>query len=642
MSASTTPEPQRPLRRPTDLDWFLHIQLLRCDIYEFPPDLFAKETEAHLLKVLYPENRTNHSPSQPSQPATPILAPTPVRHSSHWSLTPLQGETRPNLAVPRTPIKSQDELDFIEQSPAIRLFRDVLTSRHIITDAPDRPDIPGFGPEDANTEESFQVLDRDDVPSPSSSALGLLLDRSLNLKDGHQDRTSSRTHRPVEAMTNPPRRSRSLQRAAKAVRRSFSTIRQRVSPPDFEPIGTPYIQDSQWRIRSPEPESSSHASDTSPVEFSSRDPNRAYFEFSNFSPHPVIYDGKTYPTGEHLHQSMKFQPHRPDLAARVRKSGSDPYNAIMQAHKYPDECRKDWWGRLRCIRMTETLLLKFSQHSTLRRLLLDTGSRSIMHISNNDFFWGCSPGPQYFGKNMLGKALQHKSTIPLQQCPFQPHHFARTVTRDLRVEVLGTAAGPAPPKLPAPQPALAPPTEEAEIFVNIVVRSPATANTITAGRPVQNELHPALTAARALPMATLDLSRCLHCASKYPRILDPRKNDRSWAICSLQVRYILQLSISLSSKLLAVAKAAHITHDDDSDQDVVPTPLQCMLPKCKQQVHTDKNGRAIGEYCSQGHREKAVDSGLASPCVMCLTKPQRATDHFCGRTCKDEALSKRR
>ena len=30
-----------------------------------------------------------------------------------------------------------------------------------------------------------------------------------------------------------------------------------------------------------------------------------YYEFTNFSPFPVIYDGKEYPTAEHLFQSFK-------------------------------------------------------------------------------------------------------------------------------------------------------------------------------------------------------------------------------------------------------------------------------------------------------------------------------------------------
>ena len=32
-----------------------------------------------------------------------------------------------------------------------------------------------------------------------------------------------------------------------------------------------------------------------------------YYEFTNFSPHPVIYKGKKYPTSEHLFQSFKVR-----------------------------------------------------------------------------------------------------------------------------------------------------------------------------------------------------------------------------------------------------------------------------------------------------------------------------------------------
>ena len=45
---------------------------------------------------------------------------------------------------------------------------------------------------------------------------------------------------------------------------------------------------------------------------SSRDPpirfykkHEPYYEFTNFSPHPVVYQGKRYPTSEHLFQALK-------------------------------------------------------------------------------------------------------------------------------------------------------------------------------------------------------------------------------------------------------------------------------------------------------------------------------------------------
>lgn len=32
--------------------------------------------------------------------------------------------------------------------------------------------------------------------------------------------------------------------------------------------------------------------------------------------------------------------------------------------------------------------------------------------------------------------------------------------------------------------------------------------------------------------------------------------------------------------------------------------------------------------------------GLADACIMCLKMPQSGNDHFCSKSCRDEALSK--
>jgi hypothetical protein len=78
-------------------------------------------------------------------------------------------------------------------------------------------------------------------------------------------------------------------------------------------------------------------------------------------------------------------------------------------------------------------------------------------------------------------------------------------------------------------------------------------------------------------------------------------------------------------------------------------------------VHVDSSG-VMSEYCSMKHREyafcvlflylalavlihslldrEAVSLGLVPPCIMCLTRPQSDTDYFCGRDCREEAMSK--
>jgi hypothetical protein len=37
---------------------------------------------------------------------------------------------------------------------------------------------------------------------------------------------------------------------------------------------------------------------------------------------------------------------------------------------------------------------------------------------------------------------------------------------------------------------------------------------------------------------------------------------------------------------------------------------------------------------------EAVKTGLASPCIMCLTLPQSETDYFCGKVCREDANNK--
>ena len=50
---------------------------------------------------------------------------------------------------------------------------------------------------------------------------------------------------------------------------------------------------------------------TAPVLF--YDKNDPFYEFTNFSPHGVVYKGKTYPTSEHLFQAFKVRVASPPL-----------------------------------------------------------------------------------------------------------------------------------------------------------------------------------------------------------------------------------------------------------------------------------------------------------------------------------------
>jgi len=68
--------------------------------------------------------------------------------------------------------------------------------------------------------------------------------------------------------------------------------------------------------------------------------------------------------------------------------------------------------------------------------------------------------------------------------------------------------------------------------------------------------------------------------------------------------------------------------------------VPCKIKGCREYAYADPSGYQSSEYCSVRHQLEAVDSGLVSPCIMCLTMPQCTEDHFCGMQCRDEALSK--
>lgn len=173
------------------------------------------------------------------------------------------------------------------------------------------------------------------------------------------------------------------------------------------------------------------------IHFYKRD--QPYFWLSNSSDHAVYLDGIRYPTAgqccfkvdlylrdnwlnemsrtEHLFQSLKFLPQRPDIAAKVRKA-STPVDAIREARKNISDVKRGWIGKgLNVAAMREVLLLKFSQHSTLRRQLLMTGDAELVEASPTDAFWGNASGNGGIavGRNELGKALQKTRETILAQ-----------------------------------------------------------------------------------------------------------------------------------------------------------------------------------------------------------------------------------
>ncbi|KAJ7081843.1 hypothetical protein B0H15DRAFT_447995 [Mycena belliarum] len=132
-----------------------------------------------------------------------------------------------------------------------------------------------------------------------------------------------------------------------------------------------------------------------------------HYGFTNFSPHAVVYDNKRYPTSEHLFQSFKFQPHRPQLAEHIRTCSERPSVAFSEARRFQPEVRSDWKD-VNIQMMDLALWHKFTQHASLRKELLATDDAELIEDSDKDSFWGV--GADRRGRNELGKALERLRT----------------------------------------------------------------------------------------------------------------------------------------------------------------------------------------------------------------------------------------
>ncbi|KAL1739000.1 DUF1768-domain-containing protein, partial [Schizophyllum fasciatum] len=133
------------------------------------------------------------------------------------------------------------------------------------------------------------------------------------------------------------------------------------------------------------------------------DKQTPHYSFTNFSPHPVIYKDKEYPTCEHLFQAFKVRGRgKPHLAERIRICSGSPRVALQEAQRLRADARRDWKD-VSVEKMEKALWHKFTQHRDLRRELLATGDAVLIENSPTDSFWGI--GEDGKGRNELGKAL---------------------------------------------------------------------------------------------------------------------------------------------------------------------------------------------------------------------------------------------
>lgn len=162
-----------------------------------------------------------------------------------------------------------------------------------------------------------------------------------------------------------------------------------------------YPQPSSLTTR-PTPHSSKTLSDGKPNKILFYHAHDPHYGFTNFSSDPIEYNGKKYPTSEHLFQSLKFMERRPELAEHIRTCSTRPRVVFDEAHRFSPEVRSDWL-QVRIEMMDLVLWHKFSQNRHLKEELLSTGDAELVEDSDKDSFWGI--GVDRKGQNQLGKAL---------------------------------------------------------------------------------------------------------------------------------------------------------------------------------------------------------------------------------------------
>jgi ribA/ribD-fused uncharacterized protein len=121
-----------------------------------------------------------------------------------------------------------------------------------------------------------------------------------------------------------------------------------------------------------------------------------YGDFSNFSPHPVVINGKTYITTETFYQSQKYAGTEYEEVVRLTKG---PRAAAKIGRDKNLPLRKDW-DLIKENIMKEALLAKIDQHPKIKDLLLSTGNSIIVEHTENDNYW--ADGGDGSGKNRLG------------------------------------------------------------------------------------------------------------------------------------------------------------------------------------------------------------------------------------------------
>lgn len=124
-----------------------------------------------------------------------------------------------------------------------------------------------------------------------------------------------------------------------------------------------------------------------------------YYALDNFSAHVIEIWGKKFQTSEHAYQWKKFVDTNPEIAKKIFEAPSpNAVKKISDAHK--SEVSSEFQTTKITI-MEEIITAKASQHEEVRKILKESGTKTIVENSPVDSFWGA--GADGKGENRLGK-----------------------------------------------------------------------------------------------------------------------------------------------------------------------------------------------------------------------------------------------
>jgi ribA/ribD-fused uncharacterized protein len=122
-----------------------------------------------------------------------------------------------------------------------------------------------------------------------------------------------------------------------------------------------------------------------------------HYCLDNFAAFSIDIWGKTFATSEHAYMWKKFAVSAPEVATQILEATSpNAVKKISDAHKA--DVAKDF-DKLAV--MEEILNAKLAQHEKVRRVLKETGEKTIYENSPTDEYWGA--GESGNGQNKLGE-----------------------------------------------------------------------------------------------------------------------------------------------------------------------------------------------------------------------------------------------